>query len=665
LTPDTPADNSHTITTGSGRRFSLRWLLLVAAFLLLFRLGYAPFWNPDEGRYAAASMEMIAPLDGGAPDWVVPSLNTLPRLNKPPLVYWATGVSFTLFGQSEWAARLVPALAAIAIMLVLWQLGGRMFGEKAGILGGLIWATSAFPFAMARTLNTDMLLCLSTALTLCGMWLAVGATGKAIGSLAAYLLAGAGMGIALLAKGPVGMALPLAIGFFFLTIARRWDIVCWGKVSAAVAVALAIGGPWYWAIEGREPGFLHNFILGENLGRFSGKQEYHDASSFWFYLPVLLFGLLPWVAFLPHAVARWQWAPATRRGQLVQWALWSAVAALAILVLVRVQGVTAYPSPKAQKRDLQLVNTLAPFLLFVSLALRCRLREAVAGRSGALLFLWLWALVPVVLFSLSSTKLITYVLLSFPAFALLLGEAVSSLAWPQWHQVRRNRWAIGIMLGLNAVLAAACLIVLTRGKSVPRDVGLPWAVGGAAVLLFSAALCLWAWRGATPATLVRRVAGTQLVAAALLFLFLIGLAGRISPYEDTSHMIQALRPHLREGDLFVEFKTFQPTAIYYLARPITVIDFVNTSGLDEQEFSKSQWFPPRPALRQLLQGKQRVYALVRWKHIESEELKGLYLVGRNNDFHIFSNQPRPAGFDYDFTAPGKRIRKIPPEVEND
>ena len=134
------------------------WLLLVAALLLFGTLNYAPFWNPDEGRYAAASLEMTGGVQGGHADWVVPHLNTIPRLNKPPLVYWLAGGAFQIFGPSEWAGRLGAALASLAAMLIIWVLGRAMFDEKTGIAGALIWSTSMAPAAMGRTCNTDMLL---------------------------------------------------------------------------------------------------------------------------------------------------------------------------------------------------------------------------------------------------------------------------------------------------------------------------------------------------------------------------------------------------------------------------------------------------------------------------------------------------------------------------
>ena len=109
---------------------SPRWFLLLAALLLLYGLDYAPLWNPDEGRYASAALEMAQPFNGTAPDWIVPHLNTIPRINKPPLVYWLGAISYRILGVSEASTRLISALAAIVVMLTVWRLGHAMFSER-------------------------------------------------------------------------------------------------------------------------------------------------------------------------------------------------------------------------------------------------------------------------------------------------------------------------------------------------------------------------------------------------------------------------------------------------------------------------------------------------------------------------------------------------------
>ncbi len=423
-------------------------VLLAGAFLLLWRLGYAPLWNPDEGRYAAASLEMAQPFDGRASDWVVPHLNTIPRLNKPPLVYWAAATSLRAFGASAWAARLVPALCAIGVMLLVWTMARRAFGERAGLISALVWATSLLPFGLARTLNTDMLLTAAMTLALFGIFSMQKEKGKGQKGEASafcpfpfsFCIAGLGMGAALLAKGPVGMALPLAIGFVHLGVTRRWRGVSWRDALLACALAVAIAAPWYLAVAAREPQFLKNFLLGENLNRFSGKTDFHDATPFWFYAPIVLLGLTPWTALLPLSFARLRLAAESVPARWLRRVLWLLAALSLLMFLPRFNREPALILFETQRFYLRIFNTLLPLILFLPLLIRLRLRDDylsgeghpahegdAAGKRDALCFLWLWALFLIRLFSLSSTKLGSYVLPAFPALAMLLGEAIDGL----------------------------------------------------------------------------------------------------------------------------------------------------------------------------------------------------------------------------------------------
>ena len=321
----TPPATQSTLGAPPGLWWRIALALSIA--FLFWNLGYAPLWNPDEGRYAAASLEMAHPFEG-EPDWVVPHLNTIPRLNKPPLVYWTTASLIRLLGPNETAARLTSAISALLIALLVWLLGRSMFGPRAALLATLVWTTAIFPFALARVLNTDMLLCAAMTLVISGVWMALenghwslgsGPQGARFNGRAA-VVAGLGMGLGLLAKGPVAVVLPLLIGFAYL-VARNWrsgnnrfiavavcisrawrdlrrDKVLWLSLCVALFIGLLMAMPWVWAVSQRVPSFLRTFLLSENVARFSGGADYHDPTPFWYYLPVVVVGLLPWPAFL-------------------------------------------------------------------------------------------------------------------------------------------------------------------------------------------------------------------------------------------------------------------------------------------------------------------------------------------------------------------------------
>ncbi|MDF2439359.1 MAG: hypothetical protein JWN98_343 [Abditibacteriota bacterium] len=589
-------------------------LALSIAFFFL-NLNYAPLWNPDEGRYAAASLEMAQPFQG-APDWVVPHLNSVPRLNKPPLVYWTTASIMRVLGANEISARLTSAISAFLVLIIVWQLGRHMFGPRAALLAAMVWATAIFPFALARVLNTDMLLCVAITIVIGGVWMALETGRWTLGSgpqaarfnWRAALLSGVGMGMGLLAKGPVAIALPLLIGFAYL-FARNWrrgnnwfiaimvwlsrtwrdlrrDKALWMSLLIALTIGLAMAMPWVWAVSQRVPNFLRTFLLNENLARFSGGADYHDPTPFWYYVPVIIVGLLPWPAFL----------------------LWS-----------RVQAVKSESSSD-------------------TMPIR------------ATRFLWLWVVIVVGIFSLSSTKLVTYVLPAFPALALLIGvafdRALERRPGPMWWP------AIAISLAFNIILAVTALVYLTNDKTLPRSEALPYALALAVVMIVVSVLLWLAARGGD----VRRVFGVQWATAMLFHALLLPIAGQIGRYEDVSAMLRSMKPFMRSDDLFVMYHSFQPTAMFYFQRPIPIVDFYNSSGLDETAIARSKYFwkgeehPPADVLKR----PERVFMLLRWNDPDLRtKFQGFHRVGADNDFLIVSNRPAQPELSFLAMAPRK------------
>src|SRR5712691_10065521 len=147
----------------SKRRARLAELLVLLALSLPFlflKLGM-PFLDPDEGLYATIALEMVR---GG--DWVMPHANGLPYLEKPPLYFWLTSLTFGLIGPSEWATRLWSALGALGTVLLTWRIGRRLYGARAGLLAGLVMATVVGNALYVRKASTDQVfvLCLTLAL---------------------------------------------------------------------------------------------------------------------------------------------------------------------------------------------------------------------------------------------------------------------------------------------------------------------------------------------------------------------------------------------------------------------------------------------------------------------------------------------------------------------
>src|SRR2546428_12900735 len=121
--------------SSDARLAELLVLLALSIPFLFAKLGM-PFLDPDEGLYATIAQEM---LNGG--DWVIPHINGLPYLEKPPLFFWLTGLTFWLVGPSEWATRVWSALPALGTVILTWRIGRRLHGACAGLLAGIVVAT--------------------------------------------------------------------------------------------------------------------------------------------------------------------------------------------------------------------------------------------------------------------------------------------------------------------------------------------------------------------------------------------------------------------------------------------------------------------------------------------------------------------------------------------
>jgi 4-amino-4-deoxy-L-arabinose transferase-like glycosyltransferase len=292
----------------SGRALPPRATALVlglVAALLLFRLGAVPLLGPDEPRYARVAVEMHR-----SHDLVTPTLQGRPWLEKPALYYWLAAAAFDVLGETETAARLPSVLAALLMAGATALFGARVYGARAGLWAAMICGTSLLAFAYGRAASMDMLLAanVTAASALLGLSL-LGIAGRL-----AVPAAGLFCGLAVLAKGPVGLLLPglAALGWL---IATRDGAAARRLLSpAAVLLFLAVAGPWYLLVyRAQGQAFVDVFLLDHNVRRFTSTIHRHPGPP-WYYLPLLLGGLLPWTGLLIPAVA--QARPRRDRGDL-------------------------------------------------------------------------------------------------------------------------------------------------------------------------------------------------------------------------------------------------------------------------------------------------------------------------------------------------------------
>jgi 4-amino-4-deoxy-L-arabinose transferase-like glycosyltransferase len=334
-------------------------VLGVCGFFFFFGLGAFGLLGADEPRYAQIAREMLA-----RHDWIVPTLNGAPWLEKPALLYWKMMNSYSIFGVSDWAARVPAAFHATAVVFGIFFFM-RRFRFASELDAAMIAASSAGMIGFGRGASTDMLVSAPFALAMMCWW-SWRQTSRKLWLLLFYGL----LGVGALAKGPVAPALAVLVVGAYAVLRRDAKIFLCTVSILGFALFFAIVLPWYLAVQHKVPQFFRVFFIEHNLERF-GTNLYQHAQPFWYYIPVFLLATLPWTVFALPALVD------AGRDALKLWR-------------------NVKPEPPTGAAD--------------------------ATDDGLSSFLFLWTLVPIVFFSISRAKLPGYILPAIPAAALLTAD---------------------------------------------------------------------------------------------------------------------------------------------------------------------------------------------------------------------------------------------------
>ena len=284
----------NTITKSANSRI----YLLIGFFILVwfFNLDYRSLVQPDEGRYAEIAREMAV-----SGDWVTPRLNGIKYFEKPPLQYWMTAAAYKTFREHEWTARLWTALTGFAGVLLIGYAGARLFGRQAGFFAALVLASSLLyaGFGHINTLDMGMTFCLTVGLA--GFLLAQKDETEKRAARRWMWLVWTAMGLAFLSKGLIGLMLPGAAIVAYAVIQRDLSFLKRLHPLSGIAIMLVIALPWIVAVSRANPEFAQFFFIHEHFQRFL-TQVHHRTAPWWFYIPILLAGMLPWTALLGRAV---------------------------------------------------------------------------------------------------------------------------------------------------------------------------------------------------------------------------------------------------------------------------------------------------------------------------------------------------------------------------
>jgi 4-amino-4-deoxy-L-arabinose transferase-like glycosyltransferase len=275
-------------------RISLGLLLLLALLCVVWfaSLGTRSLITPDEGRYATLALEMAR-----SGDWVTPRLNGLLYFEKPVFQYWVGAVAFLLLGVSDFAARLWPGLSGFLTLLVTGYTASRLWGREAGVRALAIAASMTWLIGNSHFLTLDAGLTLFLTVTLCAVLLANSSMDLAMRRRWIWL-AWAGMAGAVLSKGLVGIAIPGAV-LVFVSLWRR-DLGLWRGMHwvSGLLIFFVLAAPWFVLVSMRNPAFAQFFFVHEHFARYL-THVHQRTGAWWYYVPLLLAGMLPWTSAMP------------------------------------------------------------------------------------------------------------------------------------------------------------------------------------------------------------------------------------------------------------------------------------------------------------------------------------------------------------------------------
>jgi len=469
------------------------WIIaLLASILWGTEFRQRDLWEPDEARYAYVSREMRQ--DG---HWLVPHRHGEYYAHKPPLIFWLNNAFATLNGGeiNRVTTRLPSLLGAILSLWATGQIAALLFGGAAGWLAPMLLAVSSLFWVVNGMGQIDGLLC---GLEMLAFWLLLSTPSpRGAGHLriaGAYLA----MGLAVLAKGPVGLIIPLGAWSAFSLFAgqrqrlRDWHLL-WGPLLAMLPITLWLGTIIY--CKAAPEGYLDELLFTQNVGRATGDFATGHLKPFWYFIAYFIADFLPWTLLLPASLLALK-VDATRHALL--------------------RGVLAW-------------------LLFV-----------------------------ILFFSLSATKRNLYVLMAYPAAAILLAagwERITSLP-DRFRQV--SQWLLAgvfLLLGLGLTLAAP--VIRITGMAVPIETG--WLIPGGMVLTLTAAMLLRpALKAAQPCHwLATAAAGFALTLWLMALLVYPALNPLKAPYE----LVEKARQYLPAGqDLLLYRINGEIQALYCRAR---------------------------------------------------------------------------------------------------
>ncbi len=478
-----------------------QWVLIVtlalAAAPYFVRLGASSLWDSNESFYAETPREMIE-----AHDYINPTFNYRPRLNKPPLSYWIVVPFYKLFGVSETAERLPIVLGAMIMLATAYGLGRVLFSVDAGLLAAIGLAAAPRFLMFSRRIMIDVYLSAFMALALLMFILAERRPERR----RLYLvLMYAFIGLGVITKGPVAVALPAASLFIYLTVYRRLNKLREIMLPTGLVIVTAIVLPWYIAVYFQH-GWTHieTFILQDNFSRYT-QSTWGPRRGFFFYVPALVGDFFPWSIFMiPLA-----WFGA--RG------LWS---------------------------------------------IRRGTGRSTADPNGSAL-LGIWIVLIVVFFSFSKSKEDLYILPVYPAAAALVGHLLTRFMGSE-RPPQQGVMRFTTLVLATSVATSGAIILYFFGKGTQ-----PYEIAGARLIGCVAILGAMTAAGAVLVKRTRSaVLATALTVSVCNWVFVLWALPDFERFKPVRSMCEVIASEAGPDALVGYYRTAYPSMVFYLRMPI-------------------------------------------------------------------------------------------------
>jgi len=467
------------------------WILLAIAWFAT--LGLRPLLEPDEGRYAEIPREMSV-----SGDWVTPRLNGIKYFEKPPLQYWATAAIYSVFGVSEWSARLWPCALAFLCIPLTFVFARHVYRDaRVAMVAAACLAMNPY-FAIVGQLNLlDSGFCFFLVASLFTFLRARDSEPESRAEMRWMLAAAVALGLAVLSKGIAALVLIAGTVLVHMWVARdirplrRWHLL------VTLPAFLAVTVPWFLVVSRRNPEFASFFFIHEHFARYLTDVS-ERVQPWWFFVPFVLLVLLPWAS-----------------------SLW------------RARSDLSWQRPASDRAVIQT-------------------------------FLLIWCAFVVLFFSISQSKLVTYILPIMPPLSVLIAPAVAKRA-------SATSFACWATFAIVAVGATGLFVAAERNVGHIPQALFVWAAVAASLGIATAVAARF--------SLVAAAAGVVLAYQALMMSY-----SALPPVRTSKGLAAAVRPHIGPETQLFTVEQYRQSIPPYLGRTLRVVKFRGelAFGLDQE-----------------------------------------------------------------------------------